>query len=124
MVLADGEPLARHPALADSRPSPAWDFGAVLDEIGDDDRRREEEQAEDEVPDEAVALPASDTGGPERDRDPDDSKQDPPKGGHSRLLSQRSHGTLYACCRTAASAPTTLPHRAVLRTTQASPQEG
>jgi hypothetical protein len=49
-------------------------------EVGDDERGREEEQAEDEVPDEAVALPASDTGGPERDRDPDDSKQDPPEG--------------------------------------------
>ena len=29
-----------------------------------------------------------------------------------------------ACYRTAASAPSTLPHRAVVRTTRASPQEG
>jgi hypothetical protein len=34
-----------------------------------------------------VAFPAGDTGGPERDCDPDDSEQDPPEGGHGRLLS-------------------------------------
>src|SRR5215831_19133076 len=78
---------ARHLALADSGGSPAGLLGAVVDEVGDDDRGREEEQAEDEIPDEAVALPAGDTGGPERDRDPDDSKQDPPKDGHGRVLS-------------------------------------
>ena len=38
--------------------------------------------------------------------------------------SPRSAPNALTCCRTAASAPATLPHRAVLRTTQASPQEG
>ena len=42
--------------LVDSR-NPGWD------EVGDDERGREEEQAEDEVPDEAVALAASDRAG-------------------------------------------------------------
>ena len=76
-----------------SPPFPGWDLGAVLDEVGDDDRRREEEQAEDEVPDEAVALPASDPGGPERDRNPDDSKQNPPETDMA-ASSPRSHETL------------------------------
>src|ERR1700747_865991 len=84
---------ARHPALADSCRNLAWDFGAILDEVGDDDRGWEEEQAEDEVPDEAVALPAGDTGRPERDRDPDHRKQDPPEDGHA-ASSPRSHETL------------------------------
>jgi len=74
-------------------------------------------------PDEAVALPASDTGGPERDCDPDDRKQDPPEDGHDRLLSAFVRNA-RACCRPAASAPSTLPHRAILRTTRASPREG
>jgi hypothetical protein len=38
-------------------------MGAIGDQIGGDDRGREEEQAEDEVPDEAVALAASDRAG-------------------------------------------------------------
>jgi hypothetical protein len=53
--LAAGEPLAQYSALADGCPFRAGDLGAVLDEVGDDDRGREEEQAEDEVPDEAVS---------------------------------------------------------------------
>jgi hypothetical protein len=70
-----------------------------------------------------VALAASDPGGPERDRDLDDRKQDPPKDGHGRLLSAFARNAV-TCCRTAASAPATLPHRAVPRTIRASPQEG
>jgi hypothetical protein len=58
-----------------------------VDEVSDDERGWEEEQAEDEVPDEAVALSASDAGGPERDCDPDDSDQDPPQDIHGGLLS-------------------------------------
>ena len=50
-------------------------------------------QAEDEVPDEAVTFAASDPGGPERDRDPDDRDQDPPEDGHGHLV-QHPHTTL------------------------------
>ena len=74
-------------ALADSCAFPAWDSGSVGNEVGDDDRGEEEEEAEDEVPDEAVAFSAGDAGGPERDCDPDDSKQDPPDDEHGRFLS-------------------------------------
>ena len=92
------------PALAASCRTPAWelgpvDLGAVRDEVRDEERGREEDQAEDEVSDEAVALSASDTGGPERDCDPDD--------GHGRIpfaFVQNAH----SCCRTAAVAPTTV----------------
>ena len=45
---------------------------AVRDDVGEDQRQREEEQAEDEVAQEAMALAASDTRRPERQRDPDD----------------------------------------------------
>src|SRR6266480_1525052 len=78
--------------LEDSR-SPGWD------EVGDDERGREEEQAEDEVPDEAVALAASDPGGPERDHDPDESTQDPPQDRHD-ISSSRSVRNAATCCRT------------------------
>src|SRR6266536_3665844 len=79
---------AQQSALADSQ-SPG------RDEVGDDERGREEEQAEDEVPDEAVALAASDPGGPERDRDPDDSEQDPPQDRHDMSPSAFRAERLY-----------------------------
>ena len=43
-------------------------------EVRDDERGREKEQAEDEVPDEAVTLSASNTCGPERDCDPNERR--------------------------------------------------
>jgi hypothetical protein len=86
---------AQHSALADGCPFPAGDLGAIGDKVGDDDRGREEEQAEDEVPDEAVALPASDPGGPERDCDPDDSEQDPPQDRHDMSPSAFRAERLY-----------------------------
>ena len=65
----------------------------VRNQVRDDERGREEDQAEDEVPEEAVALSASDTGGPERYRDPDDSKQGPPDEVHDPIP-PRLQGTL------------------------------
>ena len=109
--------------LADGCCDPASDLGAIVNEVGDDDRGREEEQAEDEVPDEAVALSASDSGGPNAIA--------------IQMAANKIHQmtdmvvspfafvqNALACYRTAASAPSTLPHRAVVRTTRASPQEG
>jgi hypothetical protein len=55
--------------------------------VRDDERGREEEQAEDEVPDEAVTLSASNTCGPECDCDPNESTQDPQKEKHGKFLS-------------------------------------
>ena len=70
-----------HRPLADGRPRPGIG-SAIRDVVGDDYRGREEEEAEDEVPDEAVSLPASDAGGPERDHDPDHRKDDVPDNRH------------------------------------------
>ena len=66
--------------LPDGR-SPRWH------KVRDDERGREEEQAEDEIPDEAVPLSASNTCGPERDCDPNESTQDPQKEKHGKFLS-------------------------------------
>jgi hypothetical protein len=54
-------------------------------------------------PMELWAFSASDAGGPERDCDPDDSKQNPPDDGHGRILSAFVRNA-RACCRTGVSA--------------------
>jgi hypothetical protein len=51
-----------------------------VDEIRGQQREWEEEQAEDEIQDEAVALPSGDPRGPEGDQHPNDQKYDPANG--------------------------------------------
>ena len=67
-------------------------------EIRDDERGREEEQAEDEVPDETMTLSASNTCGPECDRNPNESTQDPQKEIHGKLLSAFELNAPICCC--------------------------
>src|SRR5215510_7591356 len=60
--------------LVGSRPG-----SPVGHQVRDDQRCREEDQAEDEVADEAVPFPRSDTRRPERDRYPDRDGEDRPE---------------------------------------------
>jgi hypothetical protein len=62
------------------------DHASVPRHVRQNQGEREEEEAQQEVPEETVALAAGDSGGPERDGDPDDQTNDSHTEPHFLLL--------------------------------------